>query len=426
MTKFLYILFCLLCILILFQDFLGIFLFNLGIPIYFIRIFLSLKDIIIISILLLNLMTCVVARQNIPINVTIFFFVGYLVIVGIYFFQFGGLSTIGSNINDLRSLIFPAYAYLAGYTAYYLKKEQMVRFVEKAALFSVVLSLWFYLLGDSFLVRLGVLNYTENIRGYFGLIFKGLPSSYFTSLRDITIFRLAGPVFNPVGTATLYTFVAGLSMAYYRFVKKGYKRRISLALLVLAIFLTFSRGPIVGFILGLLLTDLLWIRKTHTKRPILIIYCVIAVSFIVFYKNFFGMFRETLTLHDASTRSHYNAILDSIEYLRNNWMGRGVGSIGMWRATDYTGSGGENSFIFIIGQVGIFAFIFLAGVYFSIIKKIIQHKNDYINYGLLICAVAVLFNSMFSPSLLTVTPMMLFWFFIGYSEGSSLREHRAG
>lgn len=426
MTKLFYFLFCLLCILVLFQDFLGIFLFNLGIPIYFIRIFLSLKDIIIISILLLNLMTCVVARQNIPINATIFFFVGYLVIVGIYFFRFGELSTIGSNINDLRSLIFPVYAYLAGYTAYYLKKEQMVRFVEKAALFSVVLSLWFYLLGNSFLVRLGVLNYTEDIRGYFGLIFKGLPSSYFTSLRDITIFRLAGPVFNPVGTATLYTFVAGLSIAYYRFVKKGYKRRILLALLVLAIFLTFSRGAIMGFILGLLFTDLLWRRRTSVKRPILIIYCVIAVLSIVFYKSFLSMIRDTFSLKDASAWSHYNALAASWEYLKNNWMGSGIGSMGMWRGTNYTGGAGENSFIFIIGQIGILAFIFLAGVYFSMIKKIIQHKDDYINYGLLICAVAVLFNSMFSPSLLTVTPMILFWFFIGYSEGSSRREHRAG
>jgi len=91
----------------------------------------------------------------------------------------------------------------------------------------------------------------------------------------------------------------------------------------------------------------------------------------------------------------------------------------MWSATEYTGGAGENSFVSIVGQVGVFALFFMIAAYVNILKNLINNRENYINFGLLICAIVFLFTAMFSPSLLTVTPSLLFWFFIGYSESNS-------
>ncbi len=424
MKKLSYALFCSLCILVLFQDFIGIILFNLGVPKYLLQIFLSLKDVIILSMVALGLITCSVLRQWIPLNATVFFFAGYSLIVAVYYIVFGGLGNVQNNLNDLRSLIFPVYAFIAGYVTITTDKDRMVKFIEKAAVFSVLLSLLLYLMGDNFLIKLRVLDYTEDVRGYFGMIYKGLPSAYFTRVGDMTIFRLAGPVFNSVGTATLYTFVAGLSVAYYKFVEKSQKRRFLLAMLILSIILTFSRGAVLGFILGLVMVDLLWPIRTPHRKPIMAVYLILVILIIAFYRNFANVLKDTFLLTDPSAKGHYNGLIASWEYLRNNWIGGGVGSLGMWRFTDYSGGAGENSFVHIIGQVGIFAFLFLACAYLSVIKKLIKHRDDYLSYGLLICAVAALFNSIFSPTLLVVTPMILFWFFIGYSQAHASHERK--
>ncbi len=401
MKRLFYFLFCFLCVLVLFQDFIGIALFNLGVPKYLLQIFLSLKDLIVLLMAVLGMITCAVMQCRISFNSTIFFFAGYSLIVAVYFIAFGGLSNMPGNINDLRSLIFPVYAYLAGYVMRYLDKEDMIKFIEKAALFSVLLSLGLYLFGDGALIRLRVLDYTEDVRGYFGQIYKGLPSSYYTKLSDVTIFRLAGPVFNSIGTAILFTLVAGLLIGRYKFVEKGQKRRILLALLILSIILTFSRGAILGFLLGLLVTDLFWSKRLGSNKSIVVTYFIVVLFMALYYRNFASIMRDTFLLTDSSSISHYNGLVASLDYLKNNWMGRGVGSVGMWRIADYAGGAGENSFVHIIGQVGIFAFLFLTGAYVCVVKKLIKHRDNYLNYGLLICAVAVLFNSIFSPSLLT-------------------------
>jgi len=413
------VLFYFLCALILFQDFIGIFLFNIGVPKYLLQLFLSLKDILIIALIFLNLAACAVVKKHVVFNRTLFFFTGYFAVVILYFLYFGGLNNGACSFNDLRSLIFPVYAYLAGYTSFYLEEQKTIKFIEKIAVISIILSLFLYFMGDSFLVRLKVLNYTEDVRGFFGMIFRGLPSTYFTVLSKMTIFRLAGPILNPNGTALIYIFVFCISLSYYRVVRGEPMRRFLLILLAVCIFLTFSRGAIVGLILGLVFASFVWTKKRRSVKSLLAIYCALLLLIMIFYDKFYNIVTDTFLFKDPSIRAHYNALFASIDYLKYSWFGRGVGSSGMWSATEYTGGAGENSFVSIVGQVGVFALFFMIAAYVNILKNLINNRENYINFGLLICAIVFLFTAMFSPSLLTVTPSLLFWFFIGYSESNS-------
>ena len=94
----------------------------------------------------------------------------------------------------------------------------------------------------------------------------------------------------------------------------------------------------------------------------------------------------------------------------------------MWRRDGSMIGASENSYAVIVGQVGIVAFLFLILAYFRIFKNLVKNKLSYINYGLLISMIAICFNGMFSYSLLTVTPLTLFWFFVGYAENQCMTD----
>lgn len=410
MIAFFHVLFYVLCTIILLQDIIGIFLFNLGIQRYLLQIFLSLKDTLIFIIMALNFITCAAKKIKIAFNATIYLFACYFAIVLYYFLIQDNKTEI---INDFRSLIFPVYAYIAGYTSFYLREKRMIKYMSGVAFLSVVCSILLYISGPGFFVKIGTLSYTEQVRGYYGLIFNMLPSTFFSAFGNATIFRLTGPVLNPISTATLFIFVM-LVICYENSVRLSTGKKLLLALLALAIFLTFSRGPIFGLLLGLLVANTLF-SKRYAKKRVLYLYSIIVILIIVFFNNFANMVQDTFRLSGQSSRSHFSALVQSWEYIKNNWLGSGIGASGQWIATDaYTA--GENSFAMVIGQVGIFSFLFIMLAYLSVFKNLIRRKGWCVNYGLLIFFITILFNGLFSPGLFSVTPLMLFWFFVGYSE----------
>jgi hypothetical protein len=79
----------------------------------------------------------------------------------------------------------------------------------------------------------------------------------------------------------------------------------------------------------------------------------------------------------------------------------------------------------IVGQVGVIAFFFLAGSYFLILRNLLRHRSHFLSFGLFLSFVMLLINGMFSPSLLSVTPLTLFWFLTGYFEATASEAVRA-
>lgn len=416
MNRFSYVLFCLLCIIVLFQDIIGISLFQVGIPGIFLKFLLSFKDLLIFLIIIFNLMLYVTNGKHISLNATLFFFSGYLLFVIFYFFYF---DNPGKNFNDLRALIFPIYTYLAGYTSFYLKKDKAIKFIGGLTLFSVLISLAVYFLGPDFLVKLKVLDFTVGIRGYYGLIFNNLPSTFFGNFANFTFYRLAGPVLNPIGTATLFSFIFAILYSFYRKGHKDFVLKVTIASLILAILLTFSRGPIIGLIVGIVITNIMWGRRIKLSNQ-LFLYLVFITLSIILYNIFSIIIKETIQLRDSSSIAHLTALMKSWGYINLNWLGTGIGSTGQWNSDISVAGVGENSFAMIIGQVGIVSFVFLMAAYLSIFKNILVNKQIELNYGMSIFFVAYLFNAMFCATLLTVTPAMLFWFFIGFLENKEL------
>lgn len=412
--------FYLLSFVILFQDMIGIIMFNADLSPMIVKAFLSFKDIILMGMILLNLMSIGILRRYLKINAAIVIFCIYTSVVLSYFFF---VDNPGKNWNDLRSLLFPFYAYLAGYTSYYYNRERLIKNIGIVTLFAVLVSLAVYSMGSSFMLKMRVLEYTECVRGYYGLVFEGLPSTFFGAFSKIKVFRLAGSVLNPIGTATIFIFCFSALYSYYRHEKVRIYVKITLALLISAIFLTFSRGPIFGLLVGLPIANLVWSRKAKSANSLLIGFIVIGVC-VALYEIFFTIIRDTVLVADPSTMGHVNALKDAGKYIFNYWIGDGVGSGGQWSSTGL--QVGENSFIMIAVQVGLIPLILMALIYFINIRGFLKNKKYILNYGLLIFTIAYLFIAVFSPALLTVTPGVLYWFFVGYSQGQiKMLEYKA-
>ncbi|MDD4352756.1 MAG: hypothetical protein PHU71_07340, partial [Candidatus Gracilibacteria bacterium] len=282
MLAFLQVLLAILISSVLLQDFIGIFFFNLGVPKIVLQLFLALKDILLVVIIYLSLVANVILKKRIRLTSTGFFLIFYAIIIFVYYTVFYK----SRSLMDLRALIFPVLAYLAGFLVIIVQKKTILTWIEKIGAFSVILSLLFYFSGPSFFIKMRTLAFTEYIRGFYGLVNRGLPSTFFSKFGGVQIFRLAGPILNPIGTSLLFIFIFSLIYGYYRYQQWSLMNRCSKTLLVLtlcAILLTLSRGPIIGFFLGyFILEKFIMPTKRMNKWVIIVGFIFVALSFTTF------------------------------------------------------------------------------------------------------------------------------------------------
>jgi MFS family permease len=307
----------------------------------------------------------------------------------------------------------------AGYLFDDIDNKRFLYHLKTAVITSSLLALCIYLMGPKLLVKWNLLEYTEQARGFFGLVTRGLPATFYNFFGGITLFRLAAGIMNPIATATLVIFT--INILFSSEIVDGIKN-VSFVywILILTTVLTFSRGPILGAVLAIPVGLMFWRNKIDSSiwKKIFWIFFLLIVVGIIGIGVFQNMFESSIKMQDSSSKGHYYALLQSWEYLQNNWMGSGIGSSGQWAESD-VGAAVENSYAMIIGQVGSIAFFFLAGAYFLIIRNCLRRKDHFLSLGLFLTFIMMLINAFFSPSLMSVTPLTLFWFLVGYFETST-------
>lgn len=396
--------------LIFFQDYIGLLIFNVQSSLLVVKFFLALKDVIILFFLLSGFL---VTRQF-RFSWTLLYMSFYSATVLIYFFTFPN-----SNLTDLRSLLFPFYCMLAGYFFKDFARDRFVYHFRFSTLMSAIIALIVYFMGPELLIKWRLLEYTEQGRGYVGLVTRGLPATFYNFFGGIDFYRFAAGIMNPIATASLMIFALNMLFGF-EITSKIKNPSWIYWVLVLAIALTFSRGPIVGAVVAMSVGLIFWKNRFNSqvwgkffKAGALILLLIVlgAGTLKVLYLSSVGM-------QDSSSKDHYLAIINSWEYLQRNWMGAGVGSSGQWSHSD-AGGAGENSYAMIIGQVGLVAFFFLMMSYICIVRKLLKRKDHFLSFGLFLTFLMILINAFFSPIITSVTPLTLFWFLIGYFEATA-------
>jgi hypothetical protein len=396
--------------LIFFQDYLGLLLFNIQPSYTVVKCFLGLKDMVFVFLLVGGVM----AKRRFPFSPVLLFMALYAVTVLIYFFALPN-----SSAYDLRSLLFPFYCMFTGYLCNRLNTEKFSRHFKMAAVTSTLIALALYCFGPSLLIRLKLLQYTEQGRGAFGYVTSGLPSGFFSFFGPFDLFRLAGGIMNPIAMAGITIFAFAVLFGEEMSTERKNPMWVYWALITASL-LTFSRGPLIGGILGLVLGLIFWRKKISSavkKR-------FRGIGILALLLLFFGTavlrnaILSSINMVDGSSKGHYVALTMTWESISRNWMGMGVGASGQWENNDL-GLASENSYGMIVGQVGIVAFFFLVVSYFFMFRNLLKNKNHFLSFGLFLSFVMFLVNGIFSPGLLSVTPLTLFWFLVGYFEATA-------
>lgn len=393
--------------LIFFQDYLGLFLMNLQSSTTVVKCFLGLKDMALVFLLV----TGVMVQRRFPFSPVLLFMSLYAATVLIYFFALPN-----SSSYDLRSLLFPFYCLFTGYLCRSLNADLFFRHFKLAAAAATLLALVLYCFGPDLLVRLKLLEYTEQGRGAFGYVTNGLPATFFSFFGGQALFRLAGGIMNPIAMAGITIFA--FALLFGAEITAGRKSSLWVYwILISAALLTFSRGPILGGIVGLALGLVLWrkklgfsFRKKFRGIGLFVLLLILAGTTVLK-----SAFVSSINMEDGSSKGHYVALVHAWEYVKQNWMGAGVGASGSW-ITSHVDVAGENSYGMIVGQVGVIAFFFLVVCYFFMFRNLLRHSDHFLSFGLFLSFVMFLVNGIFSPGLLSVTPLTLFWFLAGYFE----------
>ena len=404
------LLFVALIYLIFFQDYIGLVLFDLNFPIFLIKSFIIIKNILVVVILTKSLLDISLLKIRKRFSFVLMFMFFYFLIIIIYY---SFLSKGSGAASDLWSLSFPFICLSAGYFSLSFNNEIFIKHIQIASFISITLGLILYFLGHKTLININVFDYTEHVKGFSGFSYKGLPSTFHSVLGGHEIFRLAASIMNPIATATLFVFSISILCGDEFLSRKRRLSIISSVTIFIGILFTFSRGPILGFFIGLSTALWFW-RSAMPKQFLKISIPILTIFFIIFYV---GILEDTVSLEDASSRGHYYALQRAWEYASQNLLGSGVGSSGHWK-----GDGGgvvlENSFAMIVGQVGVVALAFLLLAFGFLFYDFLKYRANSLSIGLFVTFVMLCFNSFFCGALLSVTPLVLFWILVGRFEGN--------
>ncbi|RWU06912.1 O-antigen ligase domain-containing protein [Anoxybacillus flavithermus] len=205
-------------------------------------------------------------------------------------------------------------------------------------------------------------------------------------------------------------------------------------LILMALFLTFSRSVFLSLAIILFISKLRKINEISTKRLSIL---MLSISFFVLltllFKNV-GIFKvvydysiRTFTLQDTSAVGHLNSYTHSLEIMKNNWFGTGLGYNGPKALMNFSNPNlTESSYFLMQFEVGIIGAIFYFFIYLSILFYSFKNsKNNThcttrnINLTTKYLIIFVLTSYLFLPYIQDIETMFIFWGFLGILDNRS-------
>ena len=174
-------------------------------------------------------------------------------------------------------------------------------------------------------------------------------------------------------SASLILFFSFALYYFYNNFKKEYL--FVIVLIVFSLVLSFSRGPILAFILVLLFSLLLNKKYSLLIKSILILSTLSIVVYFSVEKEIQYLIEDTLTFRNSSSLSHLIEWIEAIISMTENPFGIGLAMSGNAGGVDQTLKvGGENQFLIYGVQMGLLSML----LYIIIIASVIY--RSYISY----------------------------------------------
>lgn len=324
-------------------------------------------------------------------------------------------TTLYARIISLRQILLPFICFLFGAMLKITDKEikKISTFIIYAGFaVGVIGFLELFIIGDAFWNRIPLLEYEAN-KGTTFYFTRGLPTNFYTY--DLL------PITGNINRRLVSIFVDPLLTGHYLFLGfilvdiyfKGNRKGIYKFFLFLFSMFTLSKGVIIGYMLYFILRILRYFPYDKIKK------CLWFVAFwgigIIFclYKYIMDY------LPSSSTATHFNGFIKGLT--SSSFWGNGMGTAGTITGilTDKSKMVTAESFIGTltvqIGYIGLFTFLcFWIYVFFKILKVGKKLKNS-LCYNSAILLLAVIAESLFSESSISIVGTGMYFVFAGIS-----------
>lgn len=342
-----------------------------------------------------------------------FLFVMFLLLLILVFLY--SYTTFYARIISLRQILLPFICFLFGAMLKLTDKEikKISTFIIYASfIVGIIGILELFFIGDAFWNRIPLLRYETN-KGTTFYFTRGLPTNFYTyDLMFITgsiSRRLVSIFVDPLLTGH-YLFLGFILVDIY--FKGRKKRKYKLLLFLFSVF-TLSKGVILGYVLFFIFKILRCLPYDKIKNCLLVAVFLGVGAIFCLYKYIMAY------LPTSSTATHFTGFIKGIT--NSSFCGSGLGTAGTITGilTDKSKMVTAESFIGTltvqIGYLGLFIFsCFWIYVFLEILKTGNKLKNS-LCYNSAILLLAVLIESLFSESSISIVGTGMYFVFAGIS-----------
>jgi len=189
-----------------------------------------------------------------------------------------------------------------------------------------------------------------------------------------------------------------------------------LALITVAIFLSFSRSALIGLVIGFLIYAALYF-KTFIKVIAFSVFGFLGAT--IYYLFAYSSTMEDFLLHGTSQKFHFEALLNfKSQFLSSNIMtrlvGRGLGTSGPLVIKYGVGSIPESWYLQLILEIGLIGLLLWLIFIACAVSSLIKAKNSGLAFGLISVSVVALFLHTWADNpAIAYTLMILLGLYIG-------------
>ncbi len=427
----------LMCFILPFHTLILSLLYKFHLPISYIRVISSWKEIAIISMLLViftfTITKVVLSRETISIKfvdlpVYLFFTLSIVYLV----FPLDRNQPLLLRIVGFRSTVFFVFSYIIGKNIR-LNEIQLMRILKRVSIFGFFVATWglfeYLFLPYSFYTSvLGVEAFQEEYLGIHTGQY-GVPVNWHTSVGQ---FRRAVSFFlGPHGHAGFYliSIIIAIVFLKYKIIKNNFFRTANIIIQFLVFLLAFTRSTWIAII-----TQITIIGKTERSRKILSIGLLAALGIIlivVFSYNFEDSYSNKIFVLNEGSSFGSHIIGWGLAFYQNlsRPLGHGLGTSGhiysrykgSWDSGSLV-SAGEGEFFSVwheLGIIGLFVYLLMLWMFIVQLKKIRRMNSDYIKP---IATISILvFIGVMIMGIFTVPRNIPFvwnlcWFLLGYTS----------
>lgn len=339
----------------------------------------------------------------------IILYVNILIILAFLLFLFAVLvfPNLSSIVASIRSILICFMAISVGF--YGLNKVNFHSFIKIITFIAIITGLIDFIISDSLWFSINITDFITNVKN--DPVINGLPANMYGDLGNgwFSTRRLVGLTGVPLTYGYLLIPIVVYWINILKYKPTDYFVILVNIFLIFLLYFTYTRAAYIAVIITIYFST-----KSIVKKLFIIIFPILLLITIPTFQD--AIIRALL---DGSTALHILSLIEGFNQI--TFLGSGLGQVGIF-AQRYGSQefSLENSFLFILIQLGIPYFILYLIVFIIILKKLTDcHYFPFRSFFIGIMITGIVSEQLFSPTSIIISYMI-----IGYGISKSYERNK--